>query len=73
MISSQPGTATVPLSAIARQQCIENALSAALFHIRQPVTPQALHAAMGRASRAASMLKHACAESTKSTTNPIGA
>ena len=47
---------------IARQQAIENALSAALFHIRQPHTTTALWAATGRANRALSMLKQACAE-----------
>ncbi|MEO6320111.1 MAG: hypothetical protein ABIR56_05575 [Polaromonas sp.] len=47
---------------IARQQAIENALSAALYFIRLPGTPSALHAATGRANRALSMLKQACTE-----------
>lgn len=47
---------------IARQQAIENALSAALYFIRLPGTPSALHAATGRANRAASLLKNACSE-----------
>ena len=47
---------------IARQQAIENALSAALFHIRQPHTTTALWAATGRANRALSLLKQACTE-----------
>jgi hypothetical protein len=47
---------------IARQQAIENALSTALFHIRQPSTSTALFAATGRASRALTMLKQACAD-----------
>jgi hypothetical protein len=47
---------------IARQQAIENALSTALFHIRQPSTRTALFAATGRASRALTMLKQACAD-----------
>ena len=49
---------------IARQQAIENALSAALYFIRLPSTDSGLKAATGRAIRAASMLKQACAEST---------
>jgi hypothetical protein len=47
---------------IARQQAIENALSTALFHIRQPSNNAALFAATGRASRALTMLKQACAD-----------
>ena len=47
---------------LARQHAIEHALSAALFHLRQPYSPAALYAATGRAIRAASMLKQACAE-----------
>jgi len=53
--------ATIP-----RQQAIENALSAALHFIRLPSTPSGLHAATGRANRALSLLKQACAESTAS-------
>ena len=45
-------------SPIARQQAIENALSMALFHVRHGIT----HAAVGRAIRAASMMKQACVE-----------
>jgi hypothetical protein len=48
---------------ITRQQAIENALSAALYFIRQPHSTTALQAATGRAIRAASMLKQACSES----------
>jgi len=47
---------------IARQQAIENALSSALYFIRLPGTPSALHAATGRANRALSLLKSACSE-----------
>ena len=48
---------------LARQQAIENALTTALYFIRLPNTdPAALRAATGRAIRAASMLKQACAE-----------
>jgi len=51
--------ATSPVS-IARRIAIEAALSLALFHVRRD-NP---HAAVGRAVRAASMLKQACAEAT---------
>ena len=48
---------------LARQQAIENALTTALYFIRQPGDDAAaLRAATGRAIRAASMLKQACAE-----------
>lgn len=53
-------------SSIARQQAIENALTTALYFIRLPNTESGLRAATGRAIRAASMLKQACAESTAS-------
>ena len=49
-------------SPLARQQAIENALSTALYFIRLPSTESGLKAATGRAIRAASMLKQACAE-----------
>ena len=49
---------------IERQQAIENALSAALYHVRHGDTQQAIHAAMVKAIRAASLLKQACAEIT---------
>lgn len=48
---------------IARQQAIENALSLALWHIRQDVSLKHIHAATVKAVRAASMLKQACSES----------
>jgi hypothetical protein len=53
--------ATIP-SIIGRQQAIENALTTALYFIRLPHTDSGLKAATGRAIRAASMLKQACAE-----------
>lgn len=53
-----------PLDPIARQQSIENALSMALHLVRTSDTTEALQRATGRAVRAASMLKQACAEST---------
>ena len=49
-------------SPLARQQAIENALTTALYFIRLPSTESGLRAATGRAIRAASMLKQACAE-----------
>ena len=49
-------------SSLARQQAIENALSMALFHIRQGDTQQGIRAATAKAIRAASLLKQACTE-----------
>jgi hypothetical protein len=59
------GTTPAPSpSIIARQQAIETALRTALHFICQPYSDKALQAATGRAIRAASMLKQACADST---------
>ena len=58
-------TAVIPAPAvgnIARQQAIENALSTALYYIRQNERPGNIHAATVKAVRAAAMLKQACAE-----------
>ena len=52
------------ITQLERQQAIENALTTALYYIRQPHSTKALQAATGRAIRAASMLKHACSRST---------
>ena len=57
-------TPAISTSIIARQQAIENALTTALYFIRLPLTESGLRAATGRAVRAASMLKQACAECT---------
>jgi hypothetical protein len=59
-------TMTTPATTpeITRQQAIENALSTALYFIRQPHSTTALQAATGRAMRAATMLKQACSESS---------
>ena len=47
---------------IERQQAIENALSTALYYVRRPDgTTATLQAATGRANRALSLLKNACA------------
>jgi hypothetical protein len=45
---------------IERQQAIENALSMALYHIRHGDSIQAIRTATAKATRAASLLKHAC-------------
>ncbi len=50
--------------AIERKQAIENALSAALWHVRHGTGDLSIQAATGRAIRAAAMLKQACTEST---------
>ncbi len=60
-LAMQPVTTST--NDIARQQAIENALSAALWHIRHGTDQISIQAATGRAIRAASMLKQACAES----------
>ena len=49
-------------SPLIRQQAVENALSMADYLIRLPSTESGLKAALGRAIRAASMLKQACVE-----------
>jgi hypothetical protein len=56
-------TAKPALGIIERQQAIENALSLALYYIRQNESPRNIHAATVKAVRAASMLKQACVES----------
>jgi hypothetical protein len=61
--AATPAITTTPaLGNIERQQAIENALSTALYFIRQPHSDKTLQAATGRAIRAVSMLKHACIE-----------
>jgi len=60
-----PVQATSPgnqATTIARHQAIENALSLALYWIRQTESPSNIHAATVRAVRAAAMLKQACAD-----------
>lgn len=49
-------------SPLTRQQAIESALSDALHLVRTTGTQQGIQLATGRAIRAASMLKQACAE-----------
>ena len=61
-VNTHPTPALGTPSHLARQQAIENALSTALYFIRLPNTESGLKAATGRAIRAASMLKQACAE-----------
>lgn len=55
---------TTPPNDIARQQAIENALSAALWHVRHGTGQISIQAATGRTMRAASMLKQACTDAT---------
>ena len=62
--TASPSNTPTSTREITRQQAIENALSTALYFIRQPHSTKALQAATGRAMRAASMLKQACTEST---------
>ena len=59
-------TPTPEQGSIERQQAIENALSMALYHVRQPHSTTALQAATGRANRALTLLKNACAEGSAS-------
>ena len=61
-VNTHPTPALGTPSRLARQQAIENALTTALYFIRLPSTESGLKAAPGRAIRAASMLKQACAE-----------
>ena len=56
--------ATGSPSPLARQQAIENALSMALFHIRHGDARHGLYAATAKATRAVSMLKHACLDAS---------
>ncbi|WP_394788776.1 hypothetical protein [Rhodoferax sp.] len=59
------GRRAVRFNSVERQQAIENALSTALYYVRQPnTTATMLHAATGRANRALSLLKQACATTT---------
>ena len=50
-------------SALIRRLAIETALSAALHIVRTDATQHGIQVATGRACRAVSMLKQACAES----------
>lgn len=57
-----PKPTTSTHDGIGRQQAIENALSLALWHIRQDYAPGHIHQATVKAVRAASMLKQCCTE-----------
>ena len=61
-VNTQPTPKTGNTSPLIRQQAIESALSMALYFIRLPSAESGLKAAPGRAIRAASMLKQACAK-----------
>lgn len=64
IVRENVGTRPIPTNPIARQQAIENALSAALHLVRNADTTEDYVKAVGRAIRAASMLKQACTEAT---------
>ena len=67
-------TATAALDPVTRQQAIENALSMALYFIRQPGdTPANVWAATARTNRALTLLKQASqGNAVASTTNTLG-
>jgi hypothetical protein len=56
-----PAVTTTTPTPVQRQAAIENALSMALWHVRQSNTTS-IQAATAKAIRAVSMLKQACAE-----------
>lgn len=62
--AQSPAFSTGKTDGIARQQAIENALSLALYHVRNGDTIDAIRTATAKAIRAASMLKQACSESS---------
>lgn len=65
-LHSRPAVAS---PTVVSQQAIENALSMALYYVRQPVhSPALLQAATARANRALSLLKQACSASPHTTT-----
>lgn len=65
--AAQTATTTKPaLGTIERHQAIENALSMALFYVRQGEEPGSVLAATVKAVRATAMLKQACAGSVPS-------
>ena len=59
--STRP-TPTSDAQVIERLQGIENALSTALYFIRQPYSATMLQGATGRTNRALTLLKNACSE-----------
>ena len=61
-VNTQPTPKTVTTSPLIRQQAVESALSDALHLVRTTSTQHGINAATGRAIRAESMLKQACAE-----------
>ena len=61
-VNTPPTPKTGNISPLIRQQAIESALSDALHLVRTTGTQHGIHAATGRAIRAASMLKQACAK-----------
>ena len=61
-MTQAPSPRTSEQDKVASQQAIENALSMALYYMRQPRTPLALQAATGKANRALTLLKTACSD-----------
>ena len=67
-VNTTPTPAAAPTGTsptISQQQRIENALSLALWHIRQDEQPGNIHRATCRAVRAATLLKQACTEAVQ--------
>ena len=63
-VTPQHSLSAVQEPTIASQQAIENALSMALYYVRQPAhSPAILQAATARANRALTLLKQACSAS----------
>lgn len=58
------GPRAAAVHGVASQQAIENSLSMALYYMRQPSSLAMLQAATGRANRALTMLKQACADTS---------
>lgn len=61
-----PRAGAVP--SVASQQAIENALSMALYYMRQPSSPATVQAATARANRALTLLKQVCADTSTAST-----
>ena len=61
-VASSVQTSAQTFDPITQQAAIENALSMALYFIRQPASSTTLQAATGRASRALTLLKKSCSE-----------
>ena len=63
-VITQHSPSAVEYPTVASQFAIENALSMALYYVRQPAhSPAMMQAATGRANRALTLLKQACSAS----------